>query len=162
MSAAYDMMGAMQRRFSDSITVAASPQALYALVSDVTRTGEWSPICRRCEWDDPDRTGVGAQFTGFNETPQRSWQTRCTVVTAEPGRAFAWEVGEGYVRWGYTLRPTKGGTELTEHWEFLPAGLQMFATRYGADAPAQIEERTRAAHEGIPRTLAAIKDIAEA
>ena len=156
------MMGAMQRRFSDSITVAASPQALYALVSDVTRTGEWSPICRRCEWDDPDRTGVGARFTGFNETPQRSWQTRCTVVTAEPGRAFAWEVGEGYVRWGYTLRPTEGGTELTERWEFLPAGLQMFAARYGADAPAQIEERTRAAHEGIPRTLAAIKDIAEA
>ncbi|MGC0272875.1 SRPBCC family protein [Pseudactinotalea sp. Z1739] len=152
----------MQRSYAESITVAASPESIYALVSDVTRTGEWSPICRRCEWEDPDNTGVGAQFTGFNETPQRSWQTRSTVVAAEPGRAFAWEVGDGYVRWGYALRPVDGGTEVTEHWEFLPAGLEMFARRYGAEAPSQIEERTRAAHQGIPRTLAAIKDIAEA
>lgn len=152
----------MQRSHAESITVAASPESIYALVSDVTRTGEWSPICRRCEWEDPEHTGVGAQFTGFNETPQRSWQTRSTVVAAEPGRAFAWEVGDGYVRWGYALRPVDGGTEVTEHWEFLPAGLEMFARRYGAEAPEQIEERTRAAHQGIPRTLAAIKDIAEA
>jgi hypothetical protein len=30
------------------------------------------------------------------------------------------------------------------------------------DAQQQIEERTRAAHQGIPATLAAIKRIAEA
>ncbi len=35
------------------------------------------------------------------------------------------------------------------------------AERYGEDAPRKIELRIRAAHEGIPATLAAIKRVAE-
>ncbi|MBC7639795.1 MAG: SRPBCC family protein, partial [Rhodoferax sp.] len=49
---------------------------------------------------------------------------------------------------------------VTESWQFLPEGLAMFAEKYGADAPAQIEDRTRAAHAGIAATLAAIVAIA--
>ena len=30
---------------SDSVSVSVTPSQLYALVSDVTRMGEWSPIC---------------------------------------------------------------------------------------------------------------------
>ena len=146
---------------SGSIHVDASPQAVYDLVSDVTRTGEWSPVCRRAEWVDPGRTGAGATFLGHNETPDRQWTTTSTVVAAEPGEHFAWEVGDGFVHWGYRMRPVDGGTELTHEWAFLPAGQEMFVGRYGDDAPAQVEQRTRSAHESIPRTLAAIKEIVE-
>ena len=59
------------------------------------------------------------------------------------------------------LEPVEGGTRLTESWEFLPAGLSRFAERYGDGAAAEVEERTRAAHAGIPATLAAIKRVAE-
>lgn len=138
-----------------------SPERLYDLVSDVTRTGEWSPICRACWWDEGDGPRVGARFTGRNEVPGRTWETRSRVVAADRGREFAWEVGEGYVRWGYRLAAVPGGAELTESWEFLPAGLAMFREKYGEQAQQQIEERTRAAHEGIPATLAAIKRIVE-
>jgi hypothetical protein len=148
-------------RHSASTTVAASPEELYDLVSDVTRTGEWSPICQECWWDEGASGQVGDGFTGRNATPERTWETRSRVVVADRGREFAWEVGAGYVRWGYTMAPTDGGTELTEHWEFLPGGLAMFAERYGERADQQIAERTRQAHEGIPVTLAAIKRIAE-
>ena len=71
-------------------------------------------------------------------------------------------VGGRLVRWSYLLEPVEGGTRLTEAWEFLPAGLALFEERYGEDAPAQVAERTRAAHRGIPVTLARIKEIAEA
>jgi hypothetical protein len=37
----------------------------------------------------------------------------------------------------------------------------MFAVRFGDLAEAEIEDRTRHAHAGIPQTLAAIKRIAE-
>ena len=37
----------------------------------------------------------------------------------------------------------------------------MFHQRYGADAEAQIADRTRQALDGIPRTLAAVKRVAE-
>ena len=145
-----------------SVVVRSSPEALYALVSDVTRTGEWSPICTACWWDEGASAAVGAWFTGRNEVPGRTWETRSRVVTAEPGREFAFLVGGKLVRWGFTMEPVEGGTRLTESWEFLPAGQEFFAERYGADAQQQIDDRTRAAHASIPATLAALKAIAEA
>jgi hypothetical protein len=148
--------------FSDSVDVSVGPEQLYAMVSDVTRTGQWSPVCRACWWDEGGSPRVGAQFTGRNETPQRTWETRSTVVVADPGREFAWEVSGGWVRWGFTLEPVDGGTRLTESWALLPTGLAGFRERYGADADAQIAQRTDAAHQGIPQTLAAIKKVAEA
>ena len=147
---------------ADSVRVASSPESLYDVVSDVTRTGEWSPVCRACWWDDGASAQKGAWFTGRNEVPGRTWETRSQVVVADRGREFAFVVGGSYVRWGFTITPIEGGTLLTESWEFLPEGLAMFARRYGEDAQRQIAERTRAAHEGIPATLAAIKRIAEA
>jgi hypothetical protein len=66
------------------------------------------------------------------------------------------------VRWGFrfTTRDEEI-TTVTESWQFLPAGREMFAARYGTDAPERIALRTRQAREGIPLTLAAIKRIAE-
>ncbi|WP_285249253.1 SRPBCC family protein [Pseudarthrobacter sp. efr-133-R2A-89] len=150
------------RQHQDSVTVSASAETLYSLVSDVTRTGEWSPVCKACWWDDEDTAGhVGAWFTGRNELPERTWETRSQVVTADRGREFAWVVGGKYVRWGFTLTPADTGTVLTESWEFLPEGIAMFGEKYGADADAQIADRTQQALDGIPKTLEAIKRIAE-
>ena len=148
--------------FAASIVVAVPPQQLYDLVSDVTRTGEWSPTCAACWWDDGAGPQAGAWFTGRNVTPERTWETRSQVVVAEPGREFSWLVGGRLVRWSYLLEPVEGGTRLTEAWEFLPAGIALFEERYGEDAAAQVAERTQAAHRGIPVTLARIKEIAEA
>lgn len=147
---------------SGSIVVASSPESLYDMVSDVTRTGEWSPVCTACWWDDDEAAGrVGAWFTGRNELPDRTWETRSQVVVAERGREFAFVVGASYVRWGYTFTPVDDGTRVTESWEFLPDGIAVFKEKYGADAQTEIAKRTEAAHAGIPATLAAIKSTAE-
>lgn len=151
------------RTYQQSIVIAVTPDALYDVVSDITRTGEWSPVCTACWWDDEREAGqAGARFTGHNEQPGRTWETRSRVVAADRPREFAWVVGDDYVRWGYTLEPTPAGTTLTESWEFLPNGIAMFHDKYGDEAAAQIDERTAQAHDGIPRTLAALKRIAEA
>jgi hypothetical protein len=148
-------------QYSESIVVASSPESLYDMVSDVTRMGEWSPICRACWWDDGDGPRIGAWFTGRNELPERVWETRSQVVAAERGREFAFLVGGAWVRWGYSFAPVDAGTRITESWEFLPAGIARFKQRYGGDAETQIAERTEAARNGIPVTLAAIKKAAE-
>lgn len=147
--------------YSESIVIHRPPEVLYGLVSDVARTGEWSPICKACWWDEGDGPHAGAWFTGRNETPKRTWETRSEVIVAEPGREFAFVVGGSLVRWGYTLSPVDSGTQLTESWEFLPGGIARFEDRYGADAQGQIANRTEEAHRGIPITLAAMKRIAE-
>ncbi len=148
-------------QFSDSILVACKPDDLYALVSDVTRMGQWSPVCRECRWDEGAGPQPGAWFTGHNETPDRVWETRSQVVAAEPGREFAWEVNNGWVRWGFTFEPENGGTRLTQSWKFLPTGIEGFHKRYGAQAETEIAQRSEAAKHGIPATLAAIKHTAE-
>ncbi|MBG6219019.1 hypothetical protein IWX75_003507 [Arthrobacter sp. CAN_A6] len=150
------------RHLQESVTVQASAETLYDLVSDITRTGEWSPVCTSCWWDDEVDAGqLGAWFTGRNELPHRSWETRSQVVAADCGREFAWVVGGSLVRWGFTLTPADTGTTLSESWEFLPAGIAMFEEKYGDGASVQITDRTQQALDGIPKTLAAIKRIAE-
>lgn len=147
--------------YSESVVVSRSPEDLYEMVSDVTRMGEWSPVCKACWWDDGDGPRPGAWFTGRNELPGRTWETRSMVVAADRGREFAFAVGGAWARWGYTFTPVGGGTQVTESWEFLPEGITRFHDRYGPDAEAEIADRAEAARTGIPLTLAALKRAAE-
>lgn len=146
---------------SESIHVDADPAAVYALVSDITRTGEWSPVCRECWWDEGDGPRVDAWFTGRNELDGREWKTRSQVTVADEGRAFGWSVGPGIVLWNYTMEPSEGGTLLSERWELPQAGFDYFAKKYGDDADARIAASEATAKEGIHATLAAMKRIIE-
>jgi hypothetical protein len=149
-------------RQSDSILVARSADDLYDLVADVTRMGEWSPICKACWWDEGAGPRVGATFTGRNEVPGRTWETTSEVVAADRGREFAFVVQITGTRWGYTFTPAEGGTEITESWEFPPRARDFLRERFGDDAPAQIALREEWARTGMAATLAAIKKTAEA
>jgi hypothetical protein len=146
---------------AESIVIARTPEDVYDMVADVTRMGEWSPVCKACWWDDGGGPAVGAWFTGRNELPERTWETRSEVVAADRGREFTFLVGGKLVRWAYTFTPVDGGTKVTEAWDFLPDGIAMFEERFGDDADGQIANRSEAARVGIPATLATLKHIAE-
>jgi hypothetical protein len=149
--------------YSESIVIDRSPEDLYRMISDVTRMGEWSPVCKACWWDDGEGPRVGAWFTGHNESPERDpWETRSLVVAASSGEEFAFAVGGTWARWGYAFTPVPGGTEVTESWEVLPDGVTRFDERFGPEAKAQLANRFEAARTGIPATLAALKRAAEA
>lgn len=148
---------------TESITVAVPQDFLYRLVSDITRTGSWSPVVEKCWWEDPETAGqVGAWFFGRNVTPNRTWETKSQVTVAKPNEEFGWAVGGNIVRWGYKLAAlTPELTTLTEYWEVTPAGEQFFRNKYADDAETQLYDRREAALTGIPETLNAIKHIAE-
>jgi hypothetical protein len=148
-------------RESGSLTIQRSADELYDMVSDVTRMGEWSPVCTGCWWDEGHGPRVGATFTGRNELPDRTWETRSEVVAADRGKEFAFVVLATGTRWGYTFTPVEGGTELEESWEFPEAAFAFFRERFGDDAEAQIANRSELACSGIAATLAAIKLSAE-
>lgn len=150
-------------RHSGSIRINRSPDELYALISDVTKMGEWSPVCKACWWEEGGGPKVGAMFTGRNELGERTWETKSEVVAADPNKEFAWAVAEPptRARWGYTFKAVDGGTELTETWELPPEGQALFNEWFPDDGPAQIQSRADTAAQGIPETLAAIKKAAE-
>jgi Polyketide cyclase / dehydrase and lipid transport len=147
--------------YSDSMIVDASPEDLYDMVSTIERMGEWSPVCTGCWWDEGESLRVGAWFTGRNETPDRTWETRSEVVAADRGRAFAFVVGGTWTKWEYTFAPSGDGALVTETWEFLPGGVARFEERFGDDAWNQIANRHASAKKGIPETLIALKRVAE-
>ena len=103
--------------------MSSSPAALYDVVSDVRRMGEWSPECRSCEWvGGATGPAVGAQFKGSNQRGFARWSTKPRVVVADPGREFAFVVnhlGRGMTKWSYRFEPRDGGTNVTESFTML-------------------------------------------
>ena len=146
--------------FTASLEIDATPEVVWDMVSDVTRMGEWSPICAACWWDEGSGPAVGSWFTGRNVVGETVWETRSQVLACERGKSFAFTVGEGWVNWTYTFAPTPTGMLLTESWEFPPAGLALFNKLYGEKAPRHVANRVAAARAGIPETLAAIRQAA--
>ena len=105
--------------------VPAPPHAVWSLLADVTRTGEWSPECRSARWlDGATEPVVGARFRGVNRWGLVRWTRDCEVVTAEPGpRAVVADGPAGLTSdstlWRYVLEPVDGGTRVVQSYEVL-------------------------------------------
>lgn len=141
--------------------VQAPPAAVYDLVSDVTRMGDWSPETTSCRWiDGATGPAEGARFRGTNRRGPSVWTTTCTVTAAEPGRRFAFEVdfwGVPISSWAYDLSPAPGGCTLTESWtDRRPAWMRALSV------PAMaIKDRAGHNRRGMVTTLNAIRRAAE-
>jgi hypothetical protein len=111
-------------RGEQTIEIAAAPEQVYAIVSDLTRMGEFSPECRRVDWlGGATGPAPGARFVGQNRGGPVTWSRRGRVVRAEAGREFSFVTEEGgrdSTLWTYRLRPAGRGTAVTEsyqvHW----------------------------------------------
>jgi hypothetical protein len=142
-------------------TIASTPLSLYRLVSDVTRMGEWSPETTSCRWlGGATGPSVGARFKGSNRQGWRRWSTTCTVVDAEPGHRFTFEVNSGPLpisRWSYEFNAVGEGCRVTETWTdrrpgwIVPAGAVVMGIR-------NRDEHNRA---GMRATLAALRRAKE-
>jgi hypothetical protein len=104
---------------SSSIDIHAPVGEVYGLVSDVTRTGEWSPECVSCRWlDGATQTAEGARYRGTSRNGWRRWSTTSTIRVARPDAELTWDVtylGRPVARWSYELTTLDDGrTRLTE------------------------------------------------
>jgi hypothetical protein len=154
--------------YEESITINAAPEDVYAIVSDVARMGDLSPVCTGGAWkDDAQAAKEGAWFTGSNAIGDYTWDTHCQVIAAVPGKEFAW-INHGpngdveLVRWGYLFEPEGDGTKVTETWQVLPAYVEF--TQAGdptMDVKPRIDGMKQMAIDGIRGTLASLKRVAE-
>ena len=148
----------------DSVTVhmKATPDAVWSLVSDVTRIGEFSPETFEAEWL-AGATGpaVGARFRGHvnrNNKGVKYW-TECAVTDAVPGKVFAFDVVVGsrvVTSWRYEIEPAGDGVDVTESF----ALDQNPATRVYWLLLGWARGRTN--REGMRTTLNRIRDVVEA
>jgi hypothetical protein len=102
-----------------SLRMDAPPDAVYAIVADVTRTPEFSPEIIECTWlDGATGPAVGARFKARNKVPNRpGWSNKPVVTAVEAGRRFTFARTEpfgGTVEWTYRFEPDGDGTLVTE------------------------------------------------
>lgn len=142
--------------------MAAPPERVWALVSDVTRIGEFSPETFEAEWlDGATGPAPGARFRGHVRRNGRGpvYWTTCTVTRCEEQRDFAFSVGTAgktINTWGYHLEPSGEGTEVTEWFELADNPLNRLYWRIAGRA------RGRTNEEGMRTTLERIKAVVEA
>ena len=148
---------------SDSrhIDVDAPPEAVYDLVADMPRMGEWSTECETVEWLEGSSGPVeGARFVGHNRGGPRRlirWSRQGRVLAADRGRAFAFVTEEGgreSTEWRYEFEPTPGGTRVTESYtvRWIPTWARI------VDVPTN---RHRELLAGMDHTLTHLKQAAE-
>lgn len=141
--------------------MAAPPERIWDLVSDVTRIGQLSPETFEAEWlDGASGPAVGARFRGHVRRNGRGpvYWTTCTVTRCEPERDFAFAVGAGgktVITWGYHMEPADGGSEVTEWFELADGPLTRLYWRIAGRA------RGRTNEEGMRTTLERIRVAVE-
>ncbi len=150
------------RQDSQSVVIEAPAQRIYELVADLPRMGDWSPECRQVAWlDGSTGPSEGATFIGHNQGGPlglMKWSRRGRVLTADPGREFAFVTEEGgreSTEWRYRLEPVEGGTRVTESYavRWIPAWARV------VDVPTN---RARELRGAMRHTLEQLRGAAEA
>jgi uncharacterized protein YndB with AHSA1/START domain len=162
-------------RYADKPTVevetvvAAPPERVWDVVSDIHLMAELSDELQRVEWEDgASGPSVGARFTGYNKHEAfGEWQTTSTIVECERAAAFAWAVGDadhpGAV-WRFTLEPSGVNTTLRQWVQMGPArsGLSVAIDRMPDKEQKIVFVRLREYESAMAANLAEIKARVEA
>lgn len=149
----------MEPDLSVSRDIAASPEAVFAAVTDVTRMGEWSPENYANEWKDGvTEAAIGARWVGHNRNGDKEWSTEARVAELVPNERFTFEcVAPEYndfhfATWRFDIEATDGGSRVTQSWQ----DLRPEASRQGVSPISGVGDRVPHNQAGMEATLAGI------
>ena len=161
-----------------SVEADCEPEAAWALITNIERTGEFSPECVNAKWiDGASGPSVGARFEGTNHVVTTyedndydyTWVRPCTVTVAAPPTRFSYTVGDRYdgtpaCAWDVEIEPTANGCRITQHFQHRPRGLS--GIRHAADAdpdraPEIVQARAQELTDGMSQTLQRMKQVLE-
>lgn len=143
-----------------SVDVAASPERVWRLVSDLPGMGRFSPESTGGRWVDGTGPQLGAVFVGRNARGRRRWSTRSRVVECRPGGSFAFSVRVGPLRvatWRYDIEPTGQGCRVTESWRDERGRLMALLGRFVTG----VDDRREYARTSMETTLGRLKAAGE-
>ena len=145
-----------------SLRIAASPERVYEIVTDIAGMGRVSPECTGGRWlDGATGPAVGARFNGTNKRGFARWSTTNEVVEAEPGRAFSFKTLQSGYQWTYRMEPDGDGTLVTERrdpFRKRPAVAKLFTQVLLGGEDSHTDEL----RAGMQATLERVRALAEA
>ena len=152
-----------------SVDVAAPPERVWALVSDLQLPARFSDEFQGAELlGDAAAPAAGVRFVGRNHHPALgSWETTSTITTFDPPREFAFDVdsedGGVSASWRFSIEAIEGGCRLTQWMRMGPgrSGINL-AIDAMPDKESKILHRRLGEHRAnMETTLAGIKALAE-
>lgn len=106
--------------YSDSVEIAATPDVVFATITNLPEMGRLSPENTGGEWLAPSSgPAIGAKFKGTNARGGDTWSTTARVTTYDPPTHFVFHVTYGPFRvakWEYVITATPGGCRVIESW----------------------------------------------
>ncbi|MGB5150502.1 MAG: SRPBCC family protein [Mycobacterium sp.] len=143
-----------------SVTIAADPAAVYALITDLQTLASLAEEAHAMRWTKGASATPGAVFKGENRNGSKSWTTTCTVTEAVPGSTFAFDVKSAVfpvAHWRYDISTADGGCTVTEStWDRRAGWFKKIA-----GLATGISDRDTANAEHIKLTLQRLKERAE-
>jgi hypothetical protein len=117
----------LDRPLQASIEVGTTPEAVWNVISDLRRTGEWSAECSRVVPLGAIRQG--GWLLGVNHRRRVIWATLSRIIRFEPGVEIAWKVLTNRSVWRYQLQRTGAGTRIIQTRD-TPRGISRFARAF--------------------------------
>ena len=143
-----------------SITVDASPAQVWALVTDVTRMGEWSPQVVR-SWVLGGPVTLGSRFINLNQQGRKRWPTNAKVVRFAPHHDFAFRIVENRSIWSFQLEVTPEGATRVTHRRETPNGTSVLSNFLVRTVLGGQDVFVPELLEGMSQTLERLKVSAE-
>jgi hemerythrin-like domain-containing protein len=129
------------------VVVEAPIDAVWRIVADVTRVGEWSHECRRVEWLDAATTAApGVRFRGVNKAGPWSWSRINEIIVADKPHTLVWRtiptpLYPDSSEWRITLGSAEGQTRIVQSFQVLRAPA-LLARVYSIVVPAHRDRTT--------------------
>ena len=118
-------MGTLARHGRTETITRAPAEAVWRIIADVTRVGEWSHECRGARLLGGARAAApGVRFRGRNRSGVFRWSRSCVFTAVEPPRILVWRTGGIWGRadsteWRLDLEPVAGGTRIIQTYQVL-------------------------------------------
>ena len=152
-----------QPDYTSTIEIAAPPEKIWSMVSDLPRMGEWSPENVGGKWKGgATEAAPGVKFKGANKNGWHRWSGGVVINEAEAPKRLSFTVkiaGLSGATWSYDIEPTANGCKVTEGWTDTRSGV--FKVGAVTKLATGVADRTGYAQELMDATLANIKKAAE-
>lgn len=149
-----------ERELRAEADVAAPPERVWALLTDLSNLPDWSPELVRMVPLKPGGLRVGQWYLGINRRKAVVWPTRSVVAELEPGRLLAWDTRSSGARWIWELEPTDGGTRVV-HRRPVPRALTGVSKAFAPVFLGGSAEHADELEAGMAATVAHLKAAAE-
>jgi hypothetical protein len=136
----------MKKQLHSTIDIDASPEQVWAVLTDLGRWSEWNPFLTSASGEVAEGSRLRIRFS---PPGGRSITMRPRVTAVEPGRTFEWlgHVGVPGIfdgRHRFELRPTGAGTTLTQAESFGGYLVRLMARSLDAQTAAGFAEMNKA------------------